>query len=90
MTEKEVKRLSRSELLELLINQGKKIERLQAQIVEQNMKLEARKIDIDESGSIAEAALKITGVYTAAQEAADVYLDNVERVINGDAVNADF
>jgi hypothetical protein len=38
------------------------------------------KIDIEESGSIAEAALKINGVFEAAQAAADQYLDNIIRM----------
>ena len=78
MTNEELKKLSRAELLEILVRQQEKIEGLEAELQNTKKALEDRQIRIDESGSIAEAALKISGVFEAAQQAADLYLENVK------------
>ena len=77
LTEKELKKLNRYELLELLVAQGKKLDRLQAELDEANAELERRKIAVDSSGSMAEAALKLNGIFESAQNAAEQYLENV-------------
>jgi uncharacterized protein HemX len=55
-------------------------ERLAAENRELKKRLEQREIAIAESGSLAEAALKLSGVFEAAQAAADLYLENIQRV----------
>lgn len=40
----------------------------------------SREIELEEAGSIAEAALRLNGVFEAAQRAAEQYLMNVKRV----------
>lgn len=40
-----------------------------------------RRIELDEAGSIAMAALKLNGVFEAAQKAADQYLYNLQQLI---------
>ena len=75
MTDKELKRLSRTELLELLVNQVEENEALKAQVSALTAKLEERAIQIEESGSLAEAALKLSGIFSAADEAAERYLE---------------
>lgn len=77
MTDKELRRLNRRELLEMLIEQGKKIDQLQAQLDEANEKLESRRIQLASAGSIAEAALKLNHIFEDAQAAADQYLENL-------------
>jgi len=77
MTKSEMRRLSRADLLELLAAQMKENERLQAQLDEAREQLENRWIAIEQAGSIAEAALKLSGIFEAAQLAADQYLENV-------------
>lgn len=79
MTEKELRRLSRVELLEMLLEQSRELERVKKQLDQANARLEDRRILLEESGSIAEAALKLNGVFEAAQRAADQYLENVRR-----------
>lgn len=79
MTEKELKKLSRAELLELLVYQTKKVEDLQDELDEANRRLANRRIMLRNAGSIAEAALEINEVFQAAQAAADQYLENVKR-----------
>ena len=79
MTQKELKKLKRGELLELLVTQSKEIDRLTKELEEANRELADRKVLIDNSGSIAEASLAIYKVLEDAQKAADLYLENVQR-----------
>lgn len=77
MTEKDLKKLSRIELLEMLIAQTEENQQLAEQIAALRHQLDDRRIMIEESGSIAEASLKLNGIFEAAQRAADEYLENV-------------
>lgn len=77
MTDKELRKLRRAELLEILIEQSKENERLKKELADVKRQLESKKIKIRESGSIAEAALKLGGVFEAAQRAVDIYKANV-------------
>ncbi|MDO4308177.1 MAG: DNA repair protein [Eubacteriales bacterium] len=74
-----LKRLSRQELLEMLIDEEKRIQQLEAELAAAKAELADRRIRIENSGSIAEAALKLNGIFEAAQAAADQYLENVKR-----------
>ncbi len=80
MTDRELRRLSRSELLEMLIAQIEENEKQKAQLTEMEERLESREIAISQAGSIAEAALALSGVFEAAQDAAARYLENVRRL----------
>ena len=80
MTEKELRRLSRTDLLEMLLEQSKEVQRLQQELEETKQKLEDRRLMEQEAGSIAEAALRINKVFEAAQQAADQYLENLRRL----------
>ena len=77
MTDKELKRLSRGELLEMLIQQSKDLERLRKQLDAAQTALQNREIAITNAGSIAEAALQLNGVFTAAQDACQQYMENI-------------
>lgn len=77
MKEKQLKRLSRSELLELLLAQTRETERLQAELAEANAKLADRDLRMRDAGDLAQAVLVINGVMEAAQKAADQYLENI-------------
>ena len=77
MTEKELRRLNRTDLLEMLLEQSKEVQRLQQELEETKQKLEDRRLMEQEAGSIAEAALRINKVFEAAQQAADQYLENI-------------
>lgn len=76
---KSLSKLKRSELLEIILAQSDEIERLRAQVAEKDKELESKRIAISESGSIAEASLKLTHIFEDAQRAADLYLANVKR-----------
>ena len=77
MTEKELKKLNRAELLELLLIQTKENEKLRERLKKREEKLADRRIKIEQAGSLAEAVLAVTKVMEAAQEAAQQYLDNI-------------
>lgn len=74
-----LKRMSRQELLELLILQSKKIDELQSELDKTNELLNSKEIMIEESGSIAEASIKLNKIFEVAQQTADQYLENVKR-----------
>ena len=80
MTDKELRKLKRTDLLELLIEQSKEVESLKKRIEELEAELADRRLMIRESGSIAEAALKLNGVFEAAEAAAQEYLENIRRI----------
>ena len=77
MTEKELRRLSRMDLLEMLLEQSREVERLQKELETVKTQLSDRRIMEQEAGSIAEASLKLNKVFEAAQQAADQYLENI-------------
>lgn len=81
MTSRELKKLSRAQLLDLLLKVSRENERLRARQEELECELQDRAIQIENVGSIAEAALKLNGVFEAAQAAAAQYLENVHRVV---------
>lgn len=80
MTDKELRKLKRTDLLELLIEQSKEVESLKKRIEELEAELADRRLLIYKSGSIAEAALKLNGVFEAAEAAAQEYLENIRRI----------
>lgn len=77
MTDDQLRKLNRSDLLELLIAQGKEMEVLRRQMRQAEEELNCRRICLEEAGSIAEASLRLNGVFQAAQTAADLYLESV-------------
>lgn len=119
MAEKELRRLKRRDLLQMLVAQCEETERLQLEADQANAQLTeleagyerlkdklnkkdeklnqkdariaelegmieelkmTREIELEEAGSIAEAALRLNGIFEAAQEAADQYLMNVKKM----------
>ena len=81
MTDKELKKLNRAQLLELLVDQSREIDRLQEALNEANQKLARRDLNLSKCGSIAEASLAITEIFDRAQEAADLYLTAAKRYV---------
>ncbi|MBO5157973.1 MAG: hypothetical protein J6B94_00075 [Lachnospiraceae bacterium] len=77
MTEKDLHRLKRTELLEMLVEQGKEVESLKKEVSALKKQLDDRTIRLKDAGNIAEAALQISGIFEAAQTAAEHYLENV-------------
>ncbi len=75
MTEKELKKLNRYQLLELLVAQTERAEKLEAQMEELRNSDHDKDLQIAVLGSIADASLQLNGVFQAAQAAADMYLE---------------
>lgn len=80
MTEKELRKLGRAELLELLLEQAREFEALEQRLNAAEAALASRQVQLETCGSIAEASLKLSGVFEAAQKAAEQYQSNVERL----------
>lgn len=87
MTKKELKRMNRLELLELLLEIDQENERLRAENARLTEQLNYRKIRLETSGSIAEAALALNHIFEDAQAAADQYLESIRAL--GDGGNTD-
>lgn len=75
---KALKKLSRVELLEMLLDVSQENEKLRQENDELRFELEEKRIKLSESGSIAEAAMKLNDVFAAAQAAADQYVQSVK------------
>ena len=73
-----LKKLSRLEILELFLKQSEELAQVKEELKIAKEELAERRIVISESGSIAEAALKLSGIFEVAQKAANEYLDNVK------------
>lgn len=77
---KELKKLSRRELLELLIEQGREIDELREKLDIAEEKLSDRSIKLRKAGTVAEAAFLLNGVYEATEAAASQYLENIKSL----------
>lgn len=78
MTERELRRLNRTDLLELLIAQRRENEQLRCILDQTQAQLADRTIQINKAGSIAEASLQLSGIFNAAQDSCQYYLDNIK------------
>ena len=79
MTDREFKRLRRADLIEIIYRLQENEEKYRKAIDEMSKKLGERRTKIENAGSIAEAAISLSGVFEAAQDAADRYLQDVYR-----------
>lgn len=83
MTDKELKHMSRADLIEI-ISQYQNREREQSETIKQlSAQLNERRTHIKNAGSIAEAALSVHHIFETAQAAADDFLAEV-RAANAD------
>lgn len=79
MTEKELKKLNRYQLLELLIEQTERAEELRQKLDAMEQMVRTQELQISNLGSVADAAIRVSGVFEAAQKAADLYLDAARK-----------
>ena len=79
LTEKDLRKLNRYQLLELLVVQTEKADKLQIRLEEAEKKLNEQDIKMTSLGSIAEASLQLGGVFQAAQQAADMYINAAKK-----------
>ena len=87
MTDRELRKLDKAELLELLIDLSDENETLRKKNAQLRSRLEAMRDEMpprellnQEIGSIAEAAISVNGVFEAAQAAADQYLSAIRAL----------
>lgn len=82
MTDKEFKKLNRSQLIDIIYE----LQLKQEELVKENEKLQEalddKRIRITKAGSIAEAALELHNVMQSAQDAASHYLQEVKLRVN--------
>ena len=79
MTDKEFKKLHRSDLIAIISEYQKREEAMQAEIASLRAELEARELKIKEAGSIAEAVVLLNDLFETAQKTADEYVEQVKR-----------
>ncbi len=89
MTEKELKRLSRADLLEMLIDQSKELQETREKLEKAEAQLKKREIAIRNAGSIAEASLILNGVFEAAQAACNEYMENTQKYCKAQLIAPD-
>ena len=77
MADRELKKLSRAELIDIIYALKEREEDLSAQVAALEERLAQREIQISRAGSIAEAALALHRVFEQAQAAAEDYLISV-------------
>lgn len=90
MTNTELKKLSRRDLIEILLEVSKENQQLREQLEDANRQLEDRRITIENAGSLADAALSLNGVFAAAEAACKQYCDGVQdRFANQEQIFAE-
>lgn len=77
MIGKELKRLSRRELVDIIYQLKKNEQEKQSEIAALEEALQEKRIRISVAGSIAEAATDITRIFSTAQKTADLYLHEI-------------
>ena len=80
MNEKELRKISRKDLLELLLEQANRIVDLENELTKIKAKLEDKKIMLNEAGNLAEASLKITDLFQKTMETCKIYSDNIDEL----------
>ena len=80
MTDKEFKRLSRSQLIDIIYQLQMKQEELSRENLKLKEALADRRIRINQAGNIAEASLAIHDIMQVAQDAADQYLAEIRNL----------
>lgn len=77
--QKDLKKLTRAELLEIMLAQSKEIDRLRKELEEAKQENWERELALKNTGSIAEASLQLTKVFAEAQKAANIYVEAVRK-----------
>lgn len=80
MTDKEFKRLTRSQLIDIIYQLQLREKELVAENQKMKIELEDKRIRMQQAGNIAEAVLGINNVMQAAQNAAEQYLDEIRTM----------
>lgn len=82
--ERSLRRMKKIELMELLLEQEKEIEQLRGENDALKAQVDVQRVKLEQAGSIAEAALQLSGIFEAAQKAADLYINSVKSESEGE------
>lgn len=89
MADRELRRMSRTELIEIIYALKQSEDALKAENAALTAQLQDRQLHLQKAGSIAQAALELNHVFEAAQAAADEYLISVRDAdIDADKIRA--
>ena len=80
MNSKELRKLSRKEILEILLEQTKRIEILEYELEQTKKELNEKKSSLKNVGSLAEASLVLSNIFKTADEAANIYIENIKEL----------
>lgn len=80
MTDKEFKRLSRAQLIEIIYQFQLQVDKLTEQNQELERELADKRIRLSHAGNIADAALEINDCFRSAQNAAEQYLNEIKAI----------
>ena len=78
MISKELKNLSRRELIDIIYQMKRNEQQMQEEIAQLRAQLEDRRIRLEQAGSVAEAAAAVSDLLASAQMTADLYLGEIE------------
>lgn len=84
MTDKEFKRLTRAQLIDIIYQLQVQVDELTEQKQSLEKALEDKRLRIDNAGNIAHAALEINDCFGSAQKAAEQYLNEI-RILHAEA-----
>lgn len=74
-----LKRLRRSELVDIIYQMKKNEQRLEAENAELKRLLNEREIKIENIGSLAEASLALSDIFAAAEASVEIYVQEIQR-----------
>ena len=77
MIDKDLKKLGRRELVDIIYQLKKNEQQMQGKIAELEKELQDKRIRLSKAGSIADAAVGITDIFSSAQLTADLYLNEI-------------
>ena len=78
MTDKEFKRLSRAQLIDIIYQLQLQIDKLSEHTQELESELKDKRLRLSNAGNIADAALEINDCFRSAQNAAEQYLSEIK------------
>ena len=80
MTDKEFKRLSRYQLIDIIYQFQLQIDKLTEQNQELERELADKRLRLSNAGNIADAALEINDCFRSAQNSAEQYLNEIKAI----------
>lgn len=80
MRDRELRKLRRGDLLEIMVEQSREIDRLQQELDQAKMRETDRRLTLEKAGTMAEAAMQLNRIFEDADRAAQLYIDNIAQL----------